>query len=531
MKRFLLPILVILLALASCSRPVTEEPPVSPPSSTPKPTLAPTPSPTPSPTLAYPPVVGEDPSPRVAAFYYPWYRNLTHDGQWIHWDQGNLSPALEIPSNFYPVLGTYSSLDPEVVAQHFAWLRQAGVGVIITSWWGQGSREEAPVPLLLEMGERYGIKVAFLIECYGWRSAEQLVKDVKYLYSTYGDHPAFFRTSTGSLWSQGEKQQGLFLMWGVVQETDVSTEFVAPSYWAAAMDEIHALPDGGLMISDMNEAEWVTQGHFDGSYKYGALDVDMEEPYTFAESLPRGAWYIPGINPGFDRSHIIGSEDFTYSPRRDGAAYAERWQAMFDLGIEPQMVAITTFNEWHEGTQIEPAAAGVVGKGGYVYRDYGTLPPTGYLELTRQWVETFRAYEWPVSSQVTIRMTTTSDWTYFKLESGGRWMQPEVLSASPEATFAGAEGGRLSLNQPLQRAELGKKVVMEARVLISPEGDTPLVFDIGRGGLGYTQVELLVDTASGPKVVATLWWNGFANNADNTRQFLVPVESLLPPGN
>ena len=86
------------------------------------------------PTADWPPVTGPDPSTRMAAFYYPWYFTPEFDGRWDHWE-GN--PPEDISSDYYPLLGPYSMSDPEVLAQHFAWLRQAGVGLIISSWWGK----------------------------------------------------------------------------------------------------------------------------------------------------------------------------------------------------------------------------------------------------------------------------------------------------------------------------------------------------------------------------------------------------------
>ena len=92
------------------------------------------------------------------AYYYSWYGNPDIDYKWIHWDEAQKNPPLDISSDYYPVLGAYSSADHWFVAQHFAWMRQAGVGVAITSWWGPGSNTDKVVPLLLEMGERYGVK-------------------------------------------------------------------------------------------------------------------------------------------------------------------------------------------------------------------------------------------------------------------------------------------------------------------------------------------------------------------------------------
>ncbi len=517
MRQLSLIFLVLSLVLTGCTSALVPTPTSSP-------TAPPTPLSTPMPTL--PPVEGPEPSPRVAAFYYPWYGNPQNDYKWIHWEERGKNPPQDISSDFYPQLGPYSSADREVVAQHFSWLRAAGVGVVIASWWGPGSNTDKLVPLLLEMAERYGIKVAFLIESTSNRTNTELLFNVKYLYRTYGDHPAFYRTNQGSLWRSGDKPQGLFLLWGVRFEYE-GGESIQPDYWQQVMDQIHNLPEGGLLIADENGSEWVTEGHFDGTYKYGVLDADMAEPYNFAKDLPRGAWYIPGVNPGFTRSHNMGYEDFTFTPRRDGAAYAERWQAMFDTGIEPQMVAITTFNEWHEGTQIEPAVAGADNGASFNYSDYESLPPDGYITLTRQWVDTFLAHEWPQAHKVSFRITTTSDWTAVGLVDGGSWMRPHLVSASEEALDAGMREDYLVLTQPLERAETGQPVEMVVEAMLTLyKGDAPLVINIARGGLGYTVVEVIIDTDNGPVVASELRWDGFADNADNSRLFEVPTASL-----
>ena len=55
---------------------------------------------------------------KIAAFYYPWYGNPETDGKWIHWAQNNHLPPNDIGADYFPALGTYSSNDPAVVAQH-----------------------------------------------------------------------------------------------------------------------------------------------------------------------------------------------------------------------------------------------------------------------------------------------------------------------------------------------------------------------------------------------------------------------------
>jgi glycoprotein endo-alpha-1,2-mannosidase len=471
-------------------------------------------------------VTGPDPSPRVAAFYYPWYGSDEVDGSWIHWDQAGYHPPSGIGSDFYPLLGPYSSIDRAVVAQHFGWLREAGVGVIVSSWWGRGSREDRAVPILLEVAEDYGIQVAFHLEPYDGRSSHSLLRDVEYLYDNYGDSPAFFRTQAPSRWSPDNKAKGLFYLWSACCP-DGSSEPVEPDYWREALDAIHALPDGGLVLSDVNVAEWVDGGHFDGLYNYGVLDKDVKQGYLWAQSIPPGAWYVPGINPGFSAQRIRYPADLD-TPRRDGETYHDRWSSALGVGVEPEIVTITTFNEWHEGTQIEPAAPDMTDASGHAYQDYDPMPPDGYLILTSQWVNSFQGMSWPENDLLSIRLSTTSDWTEFRLISGGRWIQPDILSFSEEAVSARIVDDHFSLTQPITRAEAGGVVEMNVDLVFirtNPGGE--LVFEIERGNLGSTRVEFFRYEAGAQVPVESVVWSGITNDGRNAYRFPIPTDALV----
>lgn len=531
-KRTLGLLIVLFVALACVPTAVTEVPGVTgppittptEPSVVPTATGAPTATPSPSPTPPLPPIVGPDPSLRVAVFYYPWYRTPEVDGYWDHWD-GKFRPPLDVASDYYPVLGAYSIGDPAILAQHFAWLREAGVGVIISSWWGQRSREDQAVPLLLDVAELYGIKVAFHIEPYGGRTADRLVDDVRYLYTKYGDHPAFYRSTASSRWSPDTRSKGLFFVWAI-SVPDHDSPAVGPDYWQEAVDAIHALLDGGLVIANATEGYWVDGGHFDGLYNYATLHLD-ENSFSWARTLPPDAWYIPSVLPGFS-ARRIGYPLEDHVDRRDGATYEAQWEAA--LGVEPAMVTITSFNEWHEGSQIEPAAAGATNGLGYTYVDYSPLSPDAYLTLTRQLADQFLAATWPATYRARIRFVTTSDWTDFVLVDGATWLRPSLVSASEEATHALFEGDLLSLSQPLARAEAGGEVEMVVDLLFADcESGGTIVFEIERGHLGSTRVELYNYLGIEPVVVGTFEWGGINPGARNATAFQIPAEMLMAP--
>ncbi len=528
MKSRVLSLLVLLGLVAACALQTTQTPtPLANP-----PTSSPLPEPTativmaePTPAATLPPVSWPEPSYRAAVFYYPWYRNLEVNGQWIHWEESKFRPPDDISSDYYPILGAYSSVDPAVVAQHFAWLRQAGVGVIISSWWGQGSREDQEVPILLKTGEQYGIKIAFHIEPYRGRTAQRLVDDIQYIANRYGSHPAFYRTIATTRWNPGNHPKGLYFVW-LIERPDSESEPVESVYWQEALDAIHALPDGALVIANTTNSSWVDGGHFDGLYNYATLHLDDSSGFTWAKEIPPDSWYVPGIIPGFSARRIGYSND-TFVPRKDGETYNQQWQAALDAGVEPAMVTITSFNEWHEGTQIEPAREGVK-NGDSTYADYRPLSPDAYLTLTRQWIEQFLAKSWPATYRIRIKIITSSDWTTFGLVDGGAWIRPALVSASEEATYAWLENGRFLLTQPITRSESGGYVQMVVDVLVTEtNGNEDIKFAIERGHLGATQVEVMNYMGDEPVTVSNLSWAGINPDMRNTHIFQVPSALLL----
>ena len=97
---------------------------------------------------------------------------------------------------------------------------------------------------------------------------------------------------------------------------------------------------------------------------------------------------LPSVGPGFDAQRATGEP--RVKARSDGATYDSMWQAAIGSGADA--VTITSFNEWHEGTQIEPAA-----RHGATYLSYdgawgltGRPAQTAYLDRTAHWAALFR---------------------------------------------------------------------------------------------------------------------------------------------
>jgi len=475
-----------------------------------------------------PPVVGPEPSQRAVIFYYPWYGNPQTNGAWYHWNYPGVQPPADITSRYYPALGAYSSTSPAVIAQHCAWLRRAGVGVMALSWWGRDSFEEHAAAGILDMAARYRIQVAFHIEPYHGRSAAKLVEDLAYLNARYGSHPAFFRTSSTSRHNLNYSQKGVFFLWSPVVDYD-GGQTVSAEYWRTALDAIHAANPSSLVIGHQTDARWVDGGHFDGLYNYGSLAHNVVGTFDWSKSLPPGAWYVPSVLPG--ATFWNNSAPWPDLPRRNGATYAEQWHESLGTGVQPQLVSITSFNEWHEGTQIEPLEIDAVNSHGESYSTFWPLAPDTYLDRTASEVASFVNTAWPQIFPGRIRIRTTSDWTTLRITSGAGWLRPETVSVSPSALMARLENNVIYLTQPLESANAGASVELTLDLAysgISYQSQSPVTFAIERGHLGSTTVTLWNSTWGIPVQVADFTWSGIAPGPQNVAYYPIPVSALLP---
>ena len=64
---------------------------------------------------------------------------------------------------------------------------------------------------------------------------------------------------------------------------------------------------------------------------------------------------IPNVMPGYDDTRLRGAGRTTID-RVGGAFYRDYWRlASEHVRHDQPFLLITTFNEWHEGTEIEPS--------------------------------------------------------------------------------------------------------------------------------------------------------------------------------
>jgi hypothetical protein len=295
------------------------------------------------------------PSTRVGIFYYPWFATPQSDGHYAHWQQGGMLPPVDVASGFYPARGVYSSADTLVVAAQLREIAAAGIGVVITSWWGKGSLEDQRLPALIEAARVHGLEVAAHLEPYNGRTVASTGADIEYL-----------------------RAQGIrdFYVWA------------SPSLPDAEWAELNSTLEGVRTFANTNLAGRAAAGGFDGLYTYDVLLFDGPLFPRLCEQARRlRLLCAPSVGPGYDARRA--TRDQRVKPRRHGASYDRMWRGA--LRGRPDIVTITSYNEWHEGTQIEPARGGRQGYQSYegAWGSSGRAAETAYLDRTTFWVDRF----------------------------------------------------------------------------------------------------------------------------------------------
>jgi glycoprotein endo-alpha-1,2-mannosidase len=306
--------------------------------------------------LVLPPAATAAPA-SVAIFYYPWYGTPSRDGGYQHWNQGGHVPPADIAARFYPAGGLYSSSSPRVIGKQMREIVAAGVDTLVVSWWGWGSLEDERLPRVVSIARAAGLNVAIHIEPYRGRTAVSVAADVDHL-------------------------RGLGIRdYYVYGATDI-----AAFDWATVRPSLL----GVRLFAQTSMLGFAVAGGFDGVYTY---TVSRTTGASFRllcrEAHQAGLVCAPSVGPGYDATRA--TPDPFVRDRQNGTTYDTLWQRV--IAANADIVTITSFNEWHEGTQIEPArslptAAYETYDGAWGLR--GKAAQDAYLERTFDWSLQYR---------------------------------------------------------------------------------------------------------------------------------------------
>ena len=259
----------------------------------------------------------------VLAAYYPWF---TADG----WDR---RPVAERP------LDPRSVWDPAGVRSMTEQAKAHGVDGFVVSWMG-ATKHGSAFDLAARAAEDTGNLVAPYLEVPealatgGVATVEQWLRE------------ALDRTGPASLLVDGTP---VVFVWDMGK--------VARSEWTAIVGRL------GRPVLLVGDADTATHGPLMAGWHSYLPPTDLTgaaERNTFRSGWFRGAaaldasitpkLHVGTVSPGFDDRILRGPDRPVVS--RDGGRYLATWDAA--VAGDPDMVLVTSWNEWYEGTEIEP---------------------------------------------------------------------------------------------------------------------------------------------------------------------------------
>lgn len=343
----------------------------------------------------------------VLALYYPWYGTPAFSGRWLHQEPDEVDPKKMDDHVHFPALGAYDSTDPAVVERHLSEAQAAGIDTLVCSWWGRGDRTDVAVRLLLRRAAARSLKVCVLWEKPGDAdipmtkedgaggagrraaglapegTAKPVTKaanaqaDLTYLVDTLAKDPSYLRA---------DGKPVIFLYPGTGQAL-TRQEWTAASRQAAAQAPPGVLLIGGEQFTGNGQGS-TEAPPWGGLYTLntarsmagaGLAECAQIQRETFRPLAARagqmGALCVETVLPGYDDRRVddgTGRLEGKATDRRGGELYSALWDQAIQDG--PDWVLVNSFNQWHNGTEIEPSV------------EMGD----GYLALTQRFAARFK---------------------------------------------------------------------------------------------------------------------------------------------
>jgi hypothetical protein len=307
-----------------------------------------------------------DGPPLLQAHMMPWYQSRPVSGKWgWHWTMNHFNPdrvgpdgRREIASHYYPLTGPYDSGDPDLLEYQTLLMKLAGIDGILVDWYGNeeyrdyGTLHEATTALFEAVG-RAGLGFAVVYED---QTVKHMVNDghlagsqalaygktvLRYMDENWFGDPRYVKLAG----------RPLLLTFGpqyYFKSSDWESMFTGLS-----SDPLFFTLDNRLSPAAAGAYPWppMSRSNADGILTQDALNRYLTQFYTMAETWD---FLVAGAFPGFNDIYEEAGQGTGYGVLDDGDGETFRSTLQAAVDRDPDVIQLITWNDYGEGTIIEP---------------------------------------------------------------------------------------------------------------------------------------------------------------------------------
>jgi glycoprotein endo-alpha-1,2-mannosidase len=357
----------------------------------------------------------------IGAYYYLWYPG--------NWREGYINGRL-LPQQL-PTLGQYDSSDLKTIEQHISWSSRYGIDFWAVSWWPDHPELDRIIREKIFKAKNINdIKFCIFYETSGLGlkddridftpdKTKKLISDFKFLAQHYFSHPSYLKFKGRPVaiiyltrTFIGDYPEAINSLRKSLQELGFNPFLIGDEIFWYVMHPNHLPPSPHPESNRIKMFDGITAYNMYNWAKpqqmgYGSQSTflsDVHKLYReYQKVIGDKGHLIPGTIPGYNDRGARLSENHPVIPRQftsgaeEGSFFTEALKRTVLPFVDPDIhvALITSFNEWNEGTQIEPTAATSVTNQdhsptkteytqGFVYQGYGER----YLSILR---DTFSA--------------------------------------------------------------------------------------------------------------------------------------------
>lgn len=289
----------------------------------------------------------------ILAHYMPWYEAKPASPAWgWHWTMDTFDPdqvvdgRRKIAAKLYPAIGPYDSGDPDVLEYHLLLMKLAGIDGVVIDWYGRRdlwdyARIHARASRLVELAGRLRMKVAV---CYEDKTIPNLVRERTI--------PAEARVAE-AVAEVGWLAEHWFPLAHYVRIADrpvlmsFGQEGLTAAEWGRCLDEAR-VPVAYFSEHDRRQAAV-------GGFDWPVPDKGLAEVDRFLERSREWPARIPVAFPRFLDIYAEARVHPSFGSIADDDGATFRRTLERGLAAGAPIVQIATWNDWGEGTAVEPS--------------------------------------------------------------------------------------------------------------------------------------------------------------------------------